>query len=146
MMTEVCQYLRNWFEKDKLQGTFTITNEGIAYSDGSALPIVNGQYFRVVNSALNDGVYKYGEDTLIPEEFEGAVWVMAVPPSVAALVDEISAWQNKYGGVDSEAMSPFLSESFNHYSYSKGSAYSGSSSDSGWKLAFGSRLSPWRKI
>lgn len=146
MMTEVCQYLRNWFEKDKLQGTFTITNEGIAYSDGSALPIVNGQYFRVVNSALNDGVYKYGEDTLIPEEFEGAVWVMAVPPYVAALVTEIKNWQSKYGGSDSEAMSPYTSESFGGYSYSKNTGYSGDTGGNGWQSMFGSRLSPWRKI
>lgn len=146
MMTEVCQYLRNWFEKDKLQGTFTITNGGIAYSDGSALPIVNGQYFRVVNSALNDGVYKYGEDTLIPEEFEGAVWVMAVPPSVAALVAEIKNWQSKYGSLDSEAMSPFASESFGGYSYSKNHGYSSAVQDSGWQSIYGPRLSPWRKI
>lgn len=146
MMTEVCQYLRNWFEKDKLQGTFTITNEGIAYSDGNPIPALSGQYIRIVGGVFNEGVYKYGVDALIPEEFEGAVWLMAVPPSVVSLVDEISAWQNKYGGIDSGAMSPFSSESFNHYSYSKGSAYSGSSSDSGWKSVFGSRLSPWRKI
>ena len=48
------------------------------------------------------------------------------------------------------AMSPFTSESFAGYSYSKGGAggsgSSGGSGATGWKAAFASRLNAWRKL
>ena len=75
---------------------------------------------------------------------------MAVPPSVIALSAEIEAWQEKYGGVDSTAMSPYTSESFGGYSYSKSRGGSGNgSSDSGsgtWQSVYANRLNKWRKI
>ena len=58
-------------------------------------------------------------------------------------------WSDKYLGVDSAAMSPFNSESFGGYSYSKsgGSSSSGNVDLSGtWQGAFADRLNNWRKI
>ena len=150
MLTEVCQELRNWFEKDKHIGAFTI--EGGQLTDSSFLQ--DGQYFRIIGSVFNDGVHKYEptnakREVLHDEVFDGAIWAMAVPPTVIALSERISAWQAQYGGVSSAAMSPFQSESFGGYSYSKGS---GSSSGSGgsavptWKSVFADELNRWRKI
>lgn len=150
MLTEICQELRNWFDRDqpKYHGSFEIVNNELRSLDWT-LNIVDGQCFRIIGSALNDGVYRKGVDALQDESFSGVVWAMAVPPSVIALSEEIEAWQEKYGGVDSAAMSPFNSESFGGYSYSKsggGAASSGTGSSGTWKSAFADRLNRWRKI
>ena len=150
MLTELCGYLKNWFEVDKLYGDFVIGNGTITYADGTELPLQSGQHFRIIDSIFNDGVYSYDSDGLAElkeESFEGSVWCMAIPKEVLALAGEIAAWRDKYEGADSTALSPFNSESFGGYSYSKSS---GNSSDdangSGWQRAFGNRLIRYRKI
>lgn len=150
MLTEICQYLKNWFDRDqsKFYGKFIISNGEIeSYNDGD-MGMIEGQYFRIIGSLLNDGVYQYPSTELQDETFEGAVWSMAIPPTVLALSEDIEAWQAKYGGIDSTAMSPYQSESFGGYSYSKsgGGASSGSDSGGTWQDAFAKRLNPWRKI
>ena len=51
------------------------------------------------------------------------------------------------GGADSAAMSPYMSESFGGYSYSKGASNTASGgSVVTWQDAFKTRLAPWRKI
>lgn len=147
MLTELCNELNNWFDKRRILGKFKIENGELV---GMSEVLQNDQYFRIVGSVFNDGVYKYPAVNLEDEEFDGAVWAMAVPPSVIALAKEIEDWQAKYGGVDSQAMSPFQSESFGGYSYTK---RSGSSSNSGantklgtWQGAFAIKLNRWRKI
>ena len=146
MLTELCKELNNWFDVDRIFGKFEITNgELVGMNDR----LQDGQYFRIVGSVFNDGVYKYPATNLVDEKYDGAVWAMAVPPSVVALADKISDWQGKYGGVDSVNMSPFQSESFGGYSYTK---KSGGSSDGGgdnsgtWQGAFANELNQWRKI
>ena len=145
MLTELCQELKNWFEREIHFGTFTI--EGGQLADSSFLQ--DGQYFRVVGSVFNDGVHQEPADDLVDESFEGAIWAMAVPPTVVALSDKIDEWTEKYGGVDSASMSPFQSESFGGYSYSKGSgsaSASGGSSVPTWQSTFADDLARWRKI
>ena len=145
MLTELCQELKNWFDIERHFDTFVIENGGLS------VPFLQeGQYFRIVGSVFNDGVYQYPATELKDETFDGAVWAMAVPPAVAELSEEIDAWQAKYGGADSAAMSPFTSESFGGYSYSKGGGSSASGNGSGgagtWQSAFAGRLNLWRKI
>ena len=56
MMGEICGHIHNWFtaEKDRHAGTYAIEGGTLV------LPFLSeGQYFRIVGSALNDGVYKY---------------------------------------------------------------------------------------
>lgn len=153
MLTEVLAYLRNWFEHAKFFGIFTIRNGTLRtqYSTGISFDAItpkNGQYIRIVGSALNDGVYRWPVGGLLDEEFDGAVWLLAVPPVILSIADDIDTWQQKNGSADSVAMSPFQSESFGGYSYSKGSgsAENGGSSAVTWESAFRNRLSPWRKI
>ena len=149
MLTEICQYLRNWFDRRRYFGKFVIANGEIKTSENVALPILEGQYYRIVGSVFNDGVHKNGSGYLTDEpEFEGAVWLMAVPPDFLLLVDEISDWVEK----NADALgSPYASESFGGYSYSL-RAGNGSVGDSGasgglsWQNQFAARLSPWRKI
>lgn len=148
MLTELCAEIRNYFLRDYRndihKGTFTI-------SDGSieSLPFLqDGQYFRIKNSVFNDGVWKYGEsgDSLVDETFSGEVWAMAVPPSVIALSKEIDDWIL----ANADALSsPYQSESFGGYSYSKSSGRSKSNGDSGaysWQDQFESKLGKYRRL
>lgn len=142
MLTELCQELKNWFERKKFFGTFTIENGQIELPDGS---LQEGQYFRIVGSVFNDGVHKHGEEDLTDEVFEGAIWAMAVPPAVIDLSERISDWVTKYG---ESVSSPYSSESFGGYSYTKansGQGNAGSSSPT-WQSTFASELNRWRKI
>ena len=145
MLTEICQYLRNWFDRERLLGTFTIT-DGKIDLDGTG--VVNGQYIRIIGSAMNDGVVQYPAHTLIDETFDGAVWLLAIPPVLVTLAAEIAAWDKQYGGADSPAMSPFQSESIPNYSYSMRSFGSGSGAagSATWQDVYRTRLAPWRKI
>ena len=142
MLTELCQELRNWFERKKFFGTFTIENGQIVVPEGS---LQDGQYFRIVGSMFNDGVHKYdAEDELHDEIFEGAIWSMGVPPAVVDLSERISEWVEKYGD---SVSSPYSSESFGGYSYSKATAGQGSAnSGPTWQSIFANELNRWRKI
>lgn len=145
MLTQICQYLRNWFERDKYTGDFIITSGSLSYADGSALPLIPGQYYRVIGSIMNDGVHKVGEDSLIDESFSGSVWSMAVPADIVELADDIDEWVNANA---SAINSPYQSESFGGYSYSlrSGANVAGQATGVSWQSQFESRLAPWRKI
>lgn len=141
MITEICEHLRNWFTDEAHDGTFVIEN-------GIVLPFVkNGQYYRIIGSVFNDGVHRYGdpEDELISETFEGTISPMRLPKAFTDLCGEIEAWQEKNGDV---AASPFTSESFGGYSYTKGSGGDSAGAGGGitWQKAFRGRLNAWRKI
>ena len=142
MLTELCAELKNYFLRDKNAdihyGEYTI-------SDGSIdLPfLLNGQYFRIVGSVLNDGVYQYPVNGLADETFTGAVWAMAVPPTVIALAAEIEAWNTN----NADALAnPYTSESFGGYSYTKASGNSASGGAYSWKDQFASRLAKYRRL
>ena len=142
ILTEICQDLRNWFcgDADRHFGRFEISGGVISPSDF----LVPGQYYRIIGSALNDGVHKYGDatDTLTDESFEGSVWAMRVPEAVVQLATDVSAWISRYGA---QGASPFASESFKGYSYTRGTNAAGKTATT-WKDAFSSRMNMWRKI
>lgn len=141
MLTEICQELRNWFDRGmpKWFRQFEIKDGKID------LDLQKGQYFRIVGSVFNDGVHQY-EEVLIDETFFGSVWAMAVPPAVIALAEEIESWQTQYADV---VKSPYSSESFGGYSYTRagGSGANGTSNDTPtWQNTFATKLKLWRKI
>ena len=152
MLSEICLYLKNWFDfnQPKYIGRFKIAKNTISYLGGKDMDIQENQYFRIVGSVFNDGVYKNDDNlVLVDEEFTGDVWLMAVPDAVISLSAEIDDWQAKYGGVDSENMSPYQSESFGGYSYSKSSGGNTDASGSSvgtWQSVFGARLRRYKKI
>lgn len=143
MLETVLMYLNNWFVVGRYDDTYTI-------EDGKlTLPfLVNGQYFRILGSLLNDGVYKYAngtaldetgaEITLIDETFDGSVWALAIPKGFLSMVEEITAWTAKNG--DGGA---YTSESFGGYSYSKATNSKGMAV--GWRDVFAAQLAPWKK-
>ena len=139
MLEQVLMHLKNWFlvPGGIHEGTYTIEDGGIA------LPfLANGQYFRICGSVFNDGLHQYPASDLKSETFEGTVWALAIPQSVIELATEIEAWQKKNGDA---SVSPYQSESFGGYSYSKAtdSATGGAVT---WQSAFRSRLNAWRKL
>ena len=139
MLEQVLMNIRNWFtvEGGIHSGTFSIKDGGIT------LPfLVDGQYFRICGSVFNDGLHQYPTSDLVDEEFSGVIWALAIPPAVVDLADEIQKWQEKNGEV---ASSPFSSESFGGYSYSKATdAETGGAVT--WQSAFKQQLGAWRKI
>ena len=138
MLTELLAEIRNYFEvpNGRHFGTFTISGGSIAPLDF----LQEGQYFRIVGSVFNDGVYQYPATSLTDEVFEGAVWAMALPPSIIALAAEIKA----YNDSDAGKPSPFTSESFGGYAYTKATDANGA--PIGWQKAFASRRNKWRKL
>lgn len=132
MLETVLMYLNNWFAVGRYDDTYTIEDSGIT------LPfLANGQYFRIVGSLFNDGVYQYPAE-LTDETFDGSVWALAIPKSLLSTVEEITAWTAKNG--DGGA---YTSESFGGYSYSKATNSKGVAV--GWRDVFAAQLAPWKK-
>ena len=154
MISEVCHEVKNWFCAKRIFGKFKVEGGVLRFLDNPEKDIAlqDKQYYRIVNSTFNDGVWKYEKNKpnneLMDEIFSGAIWFMAVPRDFLNLVEKIAAWDAKYGNLDSAAQSPFSSESFGGYSYSKASGGNGSGSGSAitWKDNFKSELNKWRKI
>ena len=137
MLEQVLRHLNNWFLVEIHEGTFTVENGSIT------LPfLLTNQYFRIVGSVFNDGLHQYPAVDLTDETFTGSVWALAVPKAVIDLSVEIEAWQEKNGEA---SVSPYQSESFGGYSYSKATD-SASGGAVTWQTAFRSRLNAWRKI
>lgn len=140
-LLEFFQHIHNFFLKSPAEnirtGEYTISDGALELDF-----LVDGQYFRIVGSALNDGVYVYPATELRDETFDGAVWAMYVPPEVVTLIGEIDAWNT----ANAEAVaSPYQSESFGGYSYSLKSGSGGTGSVT-WQSQFESRLNPWRRL
>lgn len=144
MIEAICAHIHNYFTDDTqpVSGQWSIEGGTL---DLSGL-VIAGQYFRIMGSVLNDGVYQYPPEGLNDETFDGTIWPMKVPPAVAKLAEEIGEWQQQYGAV---MASPYNSENvIGVYSYSKG--YGGSANNAGgadaWQSVFRARLNPWRKL
>lgn len=149
MLTEICAELRNYFPvhshgfetgEDVYEGTFEISGGEVSPLDF----IQENQYYRIIGSVFNDGVHKklpansQVNSPLIDETFTGAIWAMAVPPQVIALASEIEQYNTD------NAESPFTSESFGGYSYTRAKDENGANVS--WKTAFKSRLNNYRRM
>lgn len=139
MLEQVLRHLNNWFLVDIHEGTFTVENGSIT------LPFLQtNQYFRICGSVFNDGLHLYPAVDLTDEIFTGTVWALAVPKAVVTLSIDIAAWEEKNGEA---VLSPYTSESFGGYSYTKASVGNAdTSAGTGWQGAFKSRLNDWRKL
>lgn len=142
MLYELCLELNNFFEYAKYIGDITIEDGNVKTEFLS-----DGQYFRIVGSVFNDGVYQYPQTELKDETYHGGIWAMAVPNEVIALADEIEEWKEKYLSVNSQAMSPYTAESFGGYSYQKDGPSGGEgASQISWQSIYADRLKGWRKL
>ena len=140
MLTELCAEIRNYFLGDYPmrnihRGTFIISGGKLAPLDF----LKENQYFRIVGSTFNDGVHQYPAADLTDETFTGAVWAMAVPSAVIALADEIKTYTES----DAAKPSPYTSESFGGYSYTKATDTNGAALS--WQSVFAKRLNQYRR-
>ena len=138
-LEDVMTYCNNFFECGPRTGDFTIAGGTLS---GAADFLQPGQYYRVTGSVFNDGVHRFGDadDTWTDETFSGNVYPLAPPRAFLALTANIEAWRRKN---EASSKSPYTSESFGVYSYSKSS---GRATDTGWQAQFMSELSRWRKL
>lgn len=140
MLEEVLRYINNRFERDLYHGIFTVENGRLELEDA-----MDGQYFWVEGSVFNDGLHLYPDNGMRDEEFVGSVWLLAVPEQVVEIASEIRDWTGRNADVIS---SPYQSESFGGYSYSKaqGGTEGNELQPSAWQSQFGARLRPFRKL
>lgn len=145
MIADVCKYLHNWFDKDEvtnklrhIDGTFTIS-DGTMQVAGAG----DGWYIRIFGSVNNDGVHEYPLKDLKDETFTGTLWLMKVPSDVVRLSGEIDKWIDEYA---EEMRSPYQSESFGGYSYSKSSVQGSDGTGVTWADIFADQLKQWRKL
>ena len=136
MLDEILAEIRNYFVVKVHGGDFEVIGGRLSPLDF----LQNGQYFRIVGSVMNDGVYRYPYSGLTDETFSGEIWALAVPPTLIALVADIEEYEKKA----KETVSPYNSESFGGYSYTKATDSNGSPLS--WEKVFARRLNKWRKI
>ena len=141
-LSAVMAECRNHFIRTTHTGDFTISGGALTGAESWLLP---GQYYRVMGSVFSDGVHRYGDesDALTDETFSGRVDALAPPPDFLALSAEIGGWIEKYGEA---AASPYSSESFGGYSYTKASGVTQDGGAGGWLAHFSARLARYRKL
>ncbi len=145
MVEKIMAHIHNYFERTCYTGTFEIRDHVLIFDK-----LIEGQYFRIVGSLLNDGVYINDDSlTLHDEVFEGCIYSLAPPKAFLELCSEIAEWTEK----NKEAIdSPYPSENvIGVYSYtlksaSGGSGNSGKGNVSSWENQFYSPLNEWRKL
>lgn len=114
-LTRICARLKNHFLRDKHEGTFELVRDAAPLDS-----LLDGQYFVIVNSVLNDGVFQNTAESLAKlrtETFTGRIWSMGVPADFENLVADIDAFETKVqelGLLDKG----YASESFGGYTYS----------------------------
>lgn len=144
MLTEICQYLHNYFDYERHFGYISIVGHEV-FCDGKQIEIEAGQYFALFRNRIPLGVFQ--ADELTDKTFTGAIWLMDVPKAILDANTWAETWKAKNMAAGSEANSAFQSESFGGYSYNKGTNQSGKAGASIFDNAqFAAMLAPYRKL
>lgn len=135
-LEKVCQYCRNYFVRETVDGNIKIV-DGKLHN----ISIPENTYFIITGSIYNDGLHE-ADDYLVDEDtFYGCVSFLAIPNIFINLVTEIDAWITEQKASPNNVLtSPYTSETFDEYSYSK------TVGKCGWKAVFEEELSNWRKV
>lgn len=145
MLEDVLWHIHNWFERGAIEV------RGCAIEGGSLPALISsklleGQWYRISGSYLNDGLHQHPDTSMSDETFDGELTLLAIPKPLLRVVEEIQEWQEANGkAVDG----PYASESFGGYSYtlkSSATSQNGSGGLTGWREAFRDRLNAFRKI
>lgn len=144
MLEEVLSHIHNWFERDGFSCRCAISGGELPANVSKRL--LEGQWYRITGSYLNDGLHQHPAFDLTDEEFDGRFDLLAIPKPLIRLAEEIGEWVERNGA---KADGPYASESFGGYTYTlktDSGAQNGSGGLTGWRLAFRDRLNAWRKI
>lgn len=130
----------------EFEDDYTIASGVLSTLDAT---IKTGQYIAIYGSTLNDGIWKVGAGGAITsditgvtaqnETFHATIYPLKVPADFVALATEITAWRAK-----AVEASPYVSESFLGYSYSKAQRQGGGNVT--WQSQFADRLIPYKRI
>ena len=161
----VCGEIHNFFETSKEIGDYTIDGGGLS------LPFLSvGQFFRIIGSKFNDGVYIYSDEYLIRDASWDDIlndypnWMSVAdkewgelkhtelidesfhgaicPMAIPRAFLELTKEIDEYIGSDASKASPYVSENIGgHYSYTKAKP-----SDNAWQNVFSAKLKRWRKV
>lgn len=152
MLQQVCDFVHNYFKHYTYYKTFTVTNGSVEGIENLA---AIGQRFKIIGSALNDGIYTRTADGIFDDDgenaielnaetFDGCIIAMSVPIAFLRLVQDIKEWVEKNR---TALESPYQSESFGGYSYTKAVGVGANAGGVvGWQDVFRSRLNAYRKI
>lgn len=148
MLEQVLRYINNRFDRDpygyeygSVSGAFTIEGGSLAVDK-----LLDGQYYWIEGSALNDGLHLYPSTDLNDETFRGKVIFLVIPNSVIDLAAQIGQWCERNADIID---SPMQSESFGGYSYTKKGGNASTSNETpseAWQIQFGARLRQFRKL
>ena len=152
----VLGHIHNWFVRE----TMGVKVVGGFLPASVTSRMIDGQWYRIEGSYLNDGVHRYPDSELEEESFEGRLSLLAIPKALMLVIDQIQLWLDDYEearGLNADARrkalsSPYQSESFDGYSYTmrsdiaSNSASGGLSGASGWQQEFAPMLNQWRKV
>ena len=161
MLEQILAHLNNWFVRYSYTGNVTVSADGAVLAPSEAAAILQpGRWYRILDSDFHDGVYQVPEEepeeepeekeeaeAEEPEEEQGetfycTLWALDVPPGLLSIAAEMEAWQAKYGDVMS---SPYQSESFGGYSYSKAGVSSSNSGTATVWTQFADVLAPYKR-
>jgi len=147
MIEQVCATIHNYFETDKNTGIPMIYPNRYKIENGSiTLPfLLENQYFRILGSEMNDGVYQYPATGLTDETFDGVIWKMRPPKAFLEMVAEIEDWMDKYGDT---MKNPYQSEDvIGVYRYTKMTTGKVTGDYiATWDNVFKDRLKEWRRL
>ena len=149
ILEDVLWHIHNWFVYDTIDVDACQIDEG-ALPASVTSSLLDGQWYRIRGSVLNDGLHQHPAADLTDETFDGSLDTLVIPKPLLRVVEEIQDYiERNASALEKAQSSPYQSESFGGYSYSlRGDLTSNSSSGglSGWQTAFASRLNPFRKI
>lgn len=133
MLYKVMRYLRNFFATDTYYSGKCTVADGVMDP-----PLDVGHYYLIEGSIRNNGIHLMTDYTdFKDEEFYGVITLLAPPEDFLETVEAIEKFEKQ------NAKTPFTSESFGGYSYTKAQGKNGPVT---WKEAFASELNAWRKI
>ena len=145
VLEQILWHIHNWFEREQIPVSTCCIDDG-SLPTSITDRMLDGQWYRIEGSYLNDGLHQHPAEDLEDETFNGTITLLAIPKPLLRVAEDIAAWQEANGAV---VDGPYASESFGGYSYSLRSdsgANSASGGLSGWRLAFRDRLNPFRKM
>ena len=146
-LEDILWHIHNWFGRESVTAKVEIAGGELPASVSARL--MEGQWYRIEGSYLNDGLHQHPDTELSDETFDGTISLLAIPRALLRLDQRIQDYIDQTADATEKARrSPFQSESFDGYSYSlKGGNGSNSASGglSGWQSEFAGELNAWRK-
>lgn len=124
-MTPVMRHIRNFFERERMDGKFTLKS-------GTLIPMPPAPYLAVSGSAGHDGVYAANALPDGEETFTGTVWGLYPPKDFVALCEEIADHEK------SDQQESVSEEQFGIYrcQWTK----------KNWQEAYADRLAPYQRM